>query len=358
MRDAVVCRNCRGLIFDGQLSCSRCGRFLHADRLKVLVDQASRDERDGHAPRALAAWREALELLPATSRQSDQVRARIDALGATPSGTSRTPGPPTRHAEGPPKGMAGAGAGAAAGLTGLALLLWKFKFAAVFIVTKAKFLLLGLTKSSTFFSMFAAIGVYTLAYGWQFAVGLVLSIYVHEMGHVAALMRYGIRASAPLFIPFVGAVIRLQQSFIDPRQDARVGLAGPLWGLGAALVCLGVYQATGWIAWGAIAWIGAQINLFNLMPVWQLDGNRAFHSLTRHQRWMATVALALAWTVAGSNPHAAGGWLFILMLVAAYQSWAGTPAREPDAGALAMYVALVATLTAVTLLPLPLLPRG
>ncbi len=116
-----------------------------------------------------------------------------------------------------------------------------------------------------------------------------------------------------------------------------------------------MYQATGWAVWGAVAWVGAQLNLFNLMPIWMLDGNRAFHALSRNQRWMATVALALAWTVAGSNAHATGGVIFLVMLVAAYQSWSGKPAREPDHGALALYVFLVAALTGITMLPLPLL---
>ena len=114
--------------------------------------------------------------------------------------------------------------------------LWKFKFLAVLLLTKAKFLLLGLTKASTFFSMMAAFGVYWTVFGGWFALGFVLSIYIHEMGHVAALMRYGVPATAPLFIPGVGAVIRLRQSFINPRRRcprrpgrADLGLRAPPW---------------------------------------------------------------------------------------------------------------------------------
>src|SRR5256885_5819705 len=108
----------------------------------------------------------------------------------------------------------------------------------------------------------------------HFAFGLVLSIYIHEMGHVQALQRYGIKATAPMFIPGFGAVIRLKQYPADAREDARVGLAGPLWGLGAALAAYAVYRATGVGVWGAIAHMGALVNLFNLVPVWQLDGAR------------------------------------------------------------------------------------
>ena len=109
--------------------------------------------------------------------------------------------------------------------------------------------------------MFAMVGVYWTAFGLWFALGLVLSIYVHEMGHVAALARYGYPASAPLFIPGLGAVIRLKQGFSDPRAGCGVGLAGPLWGLGAALICAMVFALTDEKIWAALAQFGALINL-------------------------------------------------------------------------------------------------
>jgi Zn-dependent protease len=188
--------------------------------------------------------------------------------------------------------------GAASGILGtLALAAWKFKFLAIVVFSKAKLLLLGLTKASTFLSMFAMVGVYWTAFGFWFALGLVLSIYVHEMGHVAALTRYGVPATAPLFIPGLGAVIRLKQGFTDPRQDARVGLAGPIWGLGAAVICALVFVATQQKVWAALAQFGALINLFNLMPIWQLDGGRAFRSMNRPQRWLAATSVATAWAI-------------------------------------------------------------
>jgi Zn-dependent protease len=102
------------------------------------------------------------------------------------------------------------------------------------LVANAKLLLIGLTKLPTLFSMllysrFGSSG------GAAFGVGLVACIYVHEVGHVAALRRYGIAASAPMFVPGLGAFVRLKQYPSDAHEDARTGLAGPLWGLGASL---------------------------------------------------------------------------------------------------------------------------
>src|SRR5436305_1617118 len=52
-----------------------------------------------------------------------------------------------------------------------------------------------------------SVAAYSLWWGWPFAVGLVVLLFVHEMGHVIALRREGVAASAPMFIPFLGAVI-------------------------------------------------------------------------------------------------------------------------------------------------------
>jgi Zn-dependent protease len=165
----------------------------------------------------------------------------------------------------------------------------------LFFLTKAKLLLLGLANWSTLASMLLSLGVYWTAWGWKFALGIVISIYIHEMGHVVALRRFGFKATAALFIPGLGAVIRLQQRVANPREDAAIGLAGPIYGLGAALASAGLWVATKHPIFGAIASVGAWINLLNLTPVWTLDGGRAFHALSRGQRWLCALAAGASW---------------------------------------------------------------
>ena len=118
-------------------------------------------------------------------------------------------------------------------------------------------------------------------HGWPLAVGIAASIYVHEMGHVAMLRRLGIATGAPLFIPGVGAIVMLKQHVTDPITDARIGLAGPVWGLSAGVAAWLVYFLTGAPIWLAIAELTGFITLFNLTPIWQLDGSREFHALSR-----------------------------------------------------------------------------
>ena len=121
------------------------------------------------------------------------------------------------------------------------------------MLTKAKFVLLGLTKLNTLLSMMAFFAVYWTMFGWKFALGFVLAIYIHEMGHVVALRKYGIAASAPMFVPFLGAFVRMRQYPANVGQDARVGLAGPIWGLGASVVAWLGALITGQPIWYAIA---------------------------------------------------------------------------------------------------------
>ena len=113
----------------------------------------------------------------------------------------------------------------------------------VLVLGKLKFLLLGLTKATTLLSMLAFAGLYWNIFGWPMAIGLVVSIYIHEIGHVVELKRAGIEATAPMFIPGIGALIQSKRYPDDPKVEARIGLAGPVWGLGAALVAFAPFSS-------------------------------------------------------------------------------------------------------------------
>ena len=108
----------------------------------------------------------------------------------------------------------------------------KFKAAAL--------VLLKLKIFATSGTMLVSMAAYAWLWGWKFAVGFVLLILVHELGHVAELRRQGIPASAPLFIPFMGAVVGMKQMPHDAWREARVALAGPIVG---SVGALGVWVA-------------------------------------------------------------------------------------------------------------------
>lgn len=157
-------------------------------------------------------------------------------------------------------------------LAAIGFLLVKFKGLALLLL-KVKFLGTALT-------MLVSIGAYALLFPWTFAVGIVVLIWVHEMGHVLQLKREGIEASAPMFIPFLGAFVAMKQMPKDALAEARVGLAGPILGTLGGLAVLGLYTATGEPVFLGLAYFNFIINLFNLAPLLPLDGGRAVGAMS------------------------------------------------------------------------------
>jgi Zn-dependent protease len=318
------CPQCGTQLAPTMLACPRCARLVHADRLASLAQSAREAEAGGDVSQALAAWREALALLPAGSKQHQVIAAKITELGQKIP-LSATP----TTAAGGKKSPA---AVIATSLGAAGLMLWKLKA-----------LLLGLTKGSTLFSMLLSLGVYWTVWGWKFALGLVLSIYVHEMGHVIALRRYGFKATAPMFIPGLGALIRLKQQVVNPQEDADIGLAGPIYGLGAALVALGLWLATAEPIFAAIAGVGAWLNLLNLIPISPLDGGRGFHAMSARQKLLATATVGAAYYFTGD------GLLILIGLVGVLRVLATKPGQEGSRKSTLVYCLLVAALSAVAM---------
>ena len=143
---------------------------------------------------------------------------------------------------------------------------------------KVKFLLL-------FLSVLASLLVYGWAFGWRFAVGFVLLLGIHELGHALAIRRRGMKASLPVFIPFLGAVIGLRQQPRDAAEEAYIGIAGPLFGLAATLVYWGLAVGLRSPLLAVLAETGFFLHVFNLLPVAPLDGGRTVAFL-RAKAWI------------------------------------------------------------------------
>src|SRR5205807_3550216 len=152
-------------------------------------------------------------------------------------------------------------------LAALVALVAKFK-AIVLLLPKLKLL-------TTAGTMLVSIAAYAWLWGFPFAAGFVLLLLVHEMGHVIQLRREGVKASAPMFVPFLGAVISARSLGDNALAEARVGLAGPILGSLGALAMLPLYAATNNKLFLALAFVGFFLNLFNLVPLVPLVGGRA-----------------------------------------------------------------------------------
>jgi Zn-dependent protease len=331
------CESCGALLPARLLACPSCQTLVHKAKLKELAARATQAESGGDIAGAVELWARMVELLPPGSLQhqhlSEMLASGRERLDKDAAASPTSPKPAATKAGMKKK------SGLLVGLGVVGVLLLKFKWVLLFALGKGKLLLLGLLQAKTFLSMGVALWVYIMAWGWKFAAGLVVSIYIHEMGHVAWLRRYGIPATAPMFIPGVGAFVRMKSAPRSPAQDARVGMAGPLWGLLAAAGFLAVGAAASWPAWYAIAAVGAWINIFNLLPVWQLDGGRAWNALSRRERGWATAALWLLALLAGD------GLFFIIAIAGSLRTILGRAPDKGDRGATYLYIALVGALT-------------
>jgi Zn-dependent protease len=199
-------------------------------------------------------------------------------------------------------------------------LLSKFKVAALAIIKFKIF--------ATSATMLVSIAAYAWIWGWKFAVGFVLLILVHELGHVLELRRQGVPASAPLFIPFLGAVVGMKQMPQDAWREARVALAGPILGsLGAAVVWV-VGEALDSELLIALAFTGFFLNLFNLLPVVPLDGGRAMAAV-HPVFWAVGLAGLVALAFWHPNPI-----LILVLVFGGYELWRRWQTRNsPEAAA-------------------------
>jgi Zn-dependent protease len=233
-------------------------------------------------------------------------------------------------------------------LGGLALLVAKF-------AAKLKALLLLLPKIkifSTSFSMLVSVAAYSLIWGWKFAVGFVLLLFVHEMGHVLQLRREGLPASAPMFVPFLGAFIWAKSLGDNAAAEARVGLAGPVLGSLGAAALIPIADATGNDLFQALAFTGFLLNLFNLLPVLPLDGGRAMAALSPWM-WFVGFAALVALVFVFPNPI-----ILLIVLIGGMETWRRWKERNSPEGqkyyrvsprdrflVAAVYLALVVLLT-------------
>jgi len=257
----ATCPQCRTRLPTDSLVCTSCGRLLHGDELQHLAAQAIELERTD--PQAAAqVWKQCLPLLPTDSQQHEDVSQRVTQLSAGLAYVAQPRQSQRQHVtaydpEGDPDE--------------------KHDHRPV-IEKGSDPLPLALTK--TIGSMAVSILAYMWFFrgDWQLAVGFVLLILVHEMGHVFALKYYGYSASPPIFIPFMGALINLRQPPRNAWEEAVIGIGGPVLGTLGALAFFAVWRFFPGYSLAPLclelAVFGFMLNFFNMLPIPPLDGGR------------------------------------------------------------------------------------
>jgi Zn-dependent protease len=235
---------------------------------------------------------------------TDEERRRLENLRAVLAGASKRAAPqPAAAAR-----SRSAGRKTILGTIGavLALLLGKLKFFGI---------LASAFKLKTLGSMILSIGLYAIEWGVPFAVGFVLLILIHELGHVYVLRREGIPATAPVFIPFIGAFIAMKGLPRNAYVEAKVAIGGPIAGSLAAWATLLVGLALDKPMLVSLGHVGILLNLFNLVPVSPLDGGRIAGAFSR-AFWIAGYAIGLLALLATRSPL-----LLIVLVVGLFTLW-------------------------------------
>lgn len=304
--EQTLCERCGQTVEPDRLICPRCGGLVHERTLNDLAAQALEIERTNPAD-AEAVWRRTLDLLPAQSPQHEQIRHRIAALAAgwTPA-PQASPGAPQASigrvpfgAREIPTGNYRAGSRAVRPPDPPAVAIAK-----------------------TLGSMLIAAVVYYY-YPFQhhivIAVGFVILMLVHEMGHVIAMRWYGLSASPPIFIPFIGALINLRQSPPNALVESIVGIGGPVLGTVGAIVCWGIALTVANPDLRddllMVALLGFFLNLFNLLPVPPLDGGRVTAAISP---WLWIPGLIALGLMMLADLRQGGSGIIILALILIY----------------------------------------
>ena len=219
------------------------------------------------------------------------------------------------------------------------------------IFSAAKFGKLLTTGGTMLFSMLA----YSWLFGWPYAVGFVLLILFHELGHYVAARQRGLNVGVPTFIPFVGAWIQLKEQPTNVETEAYIAFAGPVVGTVAAMACYWLARETGSHLLLALAYAGCMINLFNLIPISPLDGGR-ITAIISPKVWLLGVPLLVALFFYHPSP------MLILIAIFAYPQIKQAIWPDPDkipegyyqaslndkANYAALYLGLVAFLSLMT----------
>ncbi len=194
-------------------------------------------------------------------------------------GADIPPQSPYHYSPAPSRRTGGIGAGLLAALAAA----WAY----------GKYILLVALKFPAFATLASgllAVGAYALLFPWQVAVGIVVMIFIHEMGHVVEIRRQKMPATAPIFIPFLGAAIFQRAHPTTAIKQAQIGIAGPIAGTLGAIAAVAIFAATNNPLYLVMAYFGFLINLFNLIPFGMLDGGWILAPVSK---WIQVAGLAL-----------------------------------------------------------------
>lgn len=275
------CPNCSHWLPEGTLACPDCQTLIYGRHLNQLAYTAQQLEQQQKWAEARDTWKRALEWLPGETRQAASIQQHVAQIDQRLAAEDERKAKWTKRL-GP--------------FAPIVLFLAKFKTLLV-LLFKAKFL----------FSLLAYFGIYWALFGWRFALGLTVTILIHELGHFIAAKRRGMAVDLPMFLPGFGAYVRWYNAGATREDLGVIALAGPVAGLVGTLVAYGVFLGNHSQFFQMMAYLGAWINLLNLfafmVPFLALDGAQAAFALSRMQRALIAATFLVFFGLTVSAAH-------------------------------------------------------
>ena len=299
------CPSCSHWLPEGTLACPDCKTLTYGVHLSAIARSAQELEQEQRWAEARERWRSALAWLPEETQQAESVRVHVAQINARLK-AEEDKKTKWKKRLGP--------------FAPIALFLMKIK-SAIFLLFKLKFLI----------SFLAFFGIYWALFGWKFAAGFIACLFIHEMGHFVAVKRRGLKAEMPVFIPMMGAYVKWYAQGVSLEDLASISLAGPLYGLMAALACYGMFVATHAPIFLVLVYVGAWINFLNLLPVLGLDGAQATYALSRLQRGLIATTCVVLFGLSITNGDVFGeSTLWIFLIVGLGMAWRCLTHDEPE----------------------------
>jgi hypothetical protein len=314
------CPSCSHWLPEGTLACPDCQTLTYGVHLSEIARSAQELEQEQKWVEARERWRSALAWLPEETQQAASVRQHIAQIDARLKAAEDQKAKWTKRL-GP--------------FAPIALFLLKFK-SLLFLAFKLKFLLGFLT----FFAIYWAV------FGWQFAAGIMVCLFVHEMGHYIAVKRRGLKVDMPMF-HMTGAYVRWYGRGVSLEDLASISLAGPMYGVIAAFFCYGLFLATHLTIFMVLVNVGAWINFLNLLPLVMLgwDGGQATYAMSGLQRGLIAVTCFVLFALSITNGKVFGPttiWLFLVVgLGMAWRCFTNDQPEKPSTKTFLYFQALV-----------------
>jgi Zn-dependent protease len=261
------CVRCSEEIAAGLFACPVCHALVYRDALEQIASEAKALEDKDDYCLARERWLAGMELLPSKSNQAQWIRDHLLSLEeSAPNAAS-------------PKSRLIARVGS---IISTATIFGKLKSVLLFI------------KFNFVFSLAAFVFLYWRALGLAYGFGIAMLVLAHEMGHYIEAKRRGIGADLPIFLPGLGAFVKLKSKGVPDDVRAAISLSGPAFGALSAVLCASLWWMTREPIWAVLASTAAWFNAFNLVPVAILDGAHILPVLNAGACIaIATVGLAL-----------------------------------------------------------------